>query len=64
MPESSIVGPNPLPAAQMAPEERSKELATILAAGLLRARHRAALRAVDAEHRSTDPLRRKLARFS
>ncbi len=41
MPESSIVGPNPLPAACMTAEERLMEVATILAAGLVRVRHRA-----------------------
>jgi hypothetical protein len=52
MPKSSIVGPNPLPAAYMTPEERSNELATILAAGLIRARHRAALKAAGKAPRS------------
>jgi hypothetical protein len=42
MPELSIVGPNPLPAAKMTTEERIQELATILAAGIARARHPAA----------------------
>ncbi len=56
MPGSSIVGPNPLPAARMTAEERSKELATILAAGLIRVRHRAALKAAGGERSSADAL--------
>src|ERR1700691_5496464 len=41
MPTASIVGPNPLLTARMTAEERKKELATILAAGVIRARDRA-----------------------
>jgi hypothetical protein len=44
MPKASIVGPNPLSAAHMTAEDRLKEVAAILAAGLIRARHRTSLR--------------------
>jgi hypothetical protein len=49
MSKASMIGPNPLSAAHMSAEERLKELATILAAGVIRARLRAAQKARDPE---------------